>query len=209
MIASEYAESIRMGEEALAMPDQLGLDSIKANALITLGSSRDSLFEDRGLEELSEGVEVARAANLAFEAVRGRGNLASRLWMLGDLARPLPLRREARTEAEQYGQRGLARWFQGSSVPAEYEIGNWDGALERANALIAEVESGSPHYLAGESYFARSLIRLGRADDKGAVDDSEQALAVTVRAKDPQARFPATAAAAHVLGDPTLLAAPA
>jgi class 3 adenylate cyclase/tetratricopeptide (TPR) repeat protein len=205
MAAAEYPESIRIGEEALAMADQLGLDAIKANALITLGSSRDSLFEDRGLEELSQGVEVARAANLAFEAVRGLGNLASRLWVLGDLARSLPLWREARTEAEQYGQRGFARWFQGVSVPAEYEIGDWDGALDRANAFIAEVESGSPHYLAGESYFTRSLIRLGRADAKGAFSDSEQALAVTERAKDPQARFPATAAAAHVyleLGDP-------
>jgi tetratricopeptide (TPR) repeat protein len=205
MVAAEYPESIRIGEEALAMADQLGLDAIKANALITLGWSRDSLFEGRGLEELSQGVEVARAANLAFEAVRGLANLASRLWVLGDLARALPLWREAHAEAEQYGQRGFARWFRGVSVPAEYEVGDWDGALDRANAFIAEVESGSPHYLAGESYFARSLIRLGRADDDGAVHDSEQALAVTERAKDPQARFPATAAAAHVyleLGDP-------
>jgi hypothetical protein len=205
LLAAEYRESIRIGEEALAMADQLGLDAIKANALITLGSARELLFEDRGLEELSQGVEVARAANLPFEAVRGLGNLASRLWVLGDLARSLPLWREAQAEAEQHGQGWFGRWFRGVSVPAEYELGYWDVALERAEAFIAEVESGSPHYLAGESYFTRSLIRLGRADDDGALYDAEHALAVTERARDPQARFPATAAAAHVymeLGDP-------
>jgi class 3 adenylate cyclase len=212
MLASEHRESIRIGEEALAMADQLGLDAIKANALITLGSSRASLFEDRGLDELSRGVEVARAANLPFEAARGLGNLASWLWVLGDLARPLPLWREAHAEAEQYGQRGLSRWFRGVTALVEYEIGDWDGALQRADAFLAEVESGSPHYLAGQNYLSRSLIRLGRADDEGAVYDSEQALAVTERAKDPQARFPATAAAAHVymeLGDPTRARPPA
>src|SRR5262249_31034219 len=75
---------------------------------------------------------------------------------------------------------------------------------ERADAFLADVEAGSPHYLAGECYFARALVRFGRGDDSGALADAANALETTERAKDPQARYPAAAAAAYVyleLGD--------
>ena len=204
MLAGENEESIRIGEEALAMAEELGLAAIKANALVNVGSSRAALLEEEGIELLKRGVEVARVANVPFEITRGLGNLASWLWVLGDLSGSMPLWREAERIADEYGQLGFVRWFRGVTAESEVELGQWDAALGRADAFLAEVESGSPHYLAGECYFARALIRISRGDDDGAVSDIEHALAVTERAKDPQARYPAAAAAAHVyleLGD--------
>ncbi len=197
MLAAENEESIRLGEEALAMADRLGLDEIKAAALINVGSSRGALGGEEGLAEIARGVEVARAANAIFDVCRGMGNLAARRWARGELAESM-LWREAEREAEQYGQKGFARWFRGVLAPAEYELGDWDAAASRADRFLAEVEAGSPHYLASQCYLSRALIRLGRSDDAGAIADAERAVELARRAKDPQALYPACAAAAHV-----------
>src|SRR5262249_53285076 len=69
MLAGEDEESIRIGEQALAMAEELGLEAIKAGALINVGSARSALLEDEGIETLKRGVEVARAANVPFEII--------------------------------------------------------------------------------------------------------------------------------------------
>jgi class 3 adenylate cyclase/tetratricopeptide (TPR) repeat protein len=198
MLASEEEQSIRVGEEALAMADQLGLDGVKAAAMINVGSSRADKGEDEGMTLLARAIDVAREANEPFEMCRAMGNLAAWQWVRGELSKAGPLWGEAGMEAEQYGQKAFARWFRGVVVPAEYELGEWDAAIPHADAFLTEVEAGSPHYLASQCYLSRSLMRLGRADADGAAADAEQALAHARRAKDPQALFPSSAVAAHV-----------
>jgi class 3 adenylate cyclase/tetratricopeptide (TPR) repeat protein len=198
MLADERQQSIRFGEEAFAMAEQLGLDNVKANALISLGSSKVALGDRQGLDDIARGAEIARRANLTFERTRGIGNLASLLWVLGELDRSERLWEEAAHVAEQHGQKGSVRWFRGARVSMLRELGHWDTAVASADAFLADVEAGSPHYLAGEWYYTRGLIRLARGDENGAVSDAEQALAVTARSKDPQVRIPAAAAAAHI-----------
>src|SRR5581483_1922972 len=184
------------------MSEQLGLDAIKASVLINVGTARVDLGDhDVGLELLERGTEAARAANVPFEIVRGLGNRASALWWIGRLDRPLALWRQALAESEQYGQTGFSRWFRGVGIGAEVESGEWQGALARAGAFIAEIEGGSPHYLASECYRGRALIRLGRGDEDGAVADAEESLDLARRATDPQARFPGQATAAHVFAE--------
>ncbi len=204
MLADERGQSVRFAEEAFAMAEHFGLDGLKANALISLGSSRLALGDRHGLDDLEHGVEIARAANVPFEAARGLGNLATFVWVLGELDRSVRLWEDAGREAEQYGQSGSARWYPGVALKAHRELGRWDIALAGADAFIAEVEAGSPHYLAGDWHYTRGLIRLARGDLDGAASDAEGALAATARSKDPQARYPAAAVAAHIfmeLGD--------
>jgi class 3 adenylate cyclase len=204
MLAAEHDEAIRVGEQALAMAEELGLDEIRAAALVNIGSSRGAEGQLEGLEELARGIDLARAANAPFDMCRGTGNLAARLWALGELREALRLWQEAEREAEAYGQKGFARWFHGVLAPAQYELGDWAASHARADAFIAIVEAGSPHYLAGQCYQVRAQIRLGLGDAEGAAADAEETLDVSSRAKDPQARYPACAAAAHVymeLGD--------
>jgi class 3 adenylate cyclase/tetratricopeptide (TPR) repeat protein len=212
MLAAEHEDAIRLGEEALAMAEQLGLDEIKAAALVNVGSARGALGAEEGLAEVARAVEVARAANAAFEMCRGMGNLASGRWARGELAEAVELWREAQREAGQYGQKGFFRWFRGVLAPAEYELGDWDAGVARADGFLAEVEAGSPHYLASQCYLSRALIRLGRGEGEGASADAERALELAPRAKDPQALYPSCAAAAHIfmeLGDPERALPPA
>jgi class 3 adenylate cyclase/tetratricopeptide (TPR) repeat protein len=205
MLNARDEEAIRLGEEALALAEALGLEQVRAAALVDIGSARSALGEDEGLQILGEAIEIAREANAAFDLCRGIGNLAAWHWMRGELAPAVPLWRDALSEAQQYGQSGFARWFRAVPVNTEYEFGAWDDAMKRADAFIGEVEAGSPHYLAGTCHYYRASIRLARGDDEGAVADAEQALSLTERIEDPQALYPAAAVAAHIareLGDP-------
>jgi class 3 adenylate cyclase/tetratricopeptide (TPR) repeat protein len=198
MLQSRDEEAIRLGKEALALAEQLGRDEIKASALVDIGSAQSARGEDEGLEILAEAVAVARDANAAFDLCRGIGNLAAWRWMRGELNAAVELWHDAFVEAQQYGQTGFARWFRAVPLHSEYELGAWDEGMKRADAFIAEVEAGSPHYLAAASYDDRALIRLGRGDEAGAAADTDQALELVERARDPQTLYPALAAAAHV-----------
>jgi class 3 adenylate cyclase/tetratricopeptide (TPR) repeat protein len=199
MLAAEFAEAIRLGEEALAMAAELGLDEIRAATLNNLGISRDALGDEGGPAQLAEAIEVARAASAPFELCRAIGNLAVLYWMGGQLQEALALVRESLRESEVFGQRGLARWDCGVLVHREYEVGMWDEALAGANAFLADIEAGSPHYLAAECYMVRAAIRLGRGQVDAAVEDVDRALELARRAKDPQLIHQVLAGTAHVL----------
>lgn len=198
MLASDERGAIRVGTEALAMAEELGLDEVKAAALVNIGSARAALGDEEGVAEIARGIDVARSANAAFDLCRGTGNLAARLWAKGRLAEARELWIQAEQASEQYGQRGFQRWFRGVLTNPEYELGDWDAAVARAEAFLAPVEAGAPHYLATQVYFCRALIRLGRGDSDSAVADVERGLELAQRAKDPQALYPACAMAAHV-----------
>jgi class 3 adenylate cyclase/tetratricopeptide (TPR) repeat protein len=198
MLAAENQESIAVGEEASAMAEQLGLDGIKVATMVNVGSALAALDEPKGFAMLEEAVGVARDVNEPFDTCRAMGNLAAWRWTHGRLVEASQLWAEALREAEGYGQKGFARWFRAVQTPAEFEFGEWDSAVARADAFLAEVEAGSPHYLAAATYPMRGLIRLARGENDSALADAEEALAHAERAKDPQVLFPVYAEAAHI-----------
>jgi class 3 adenylate cyclase/tetratricopeptide (TPR) repeat protein len=201
MLAADYDEAIRLGREALAMAEELGLDELRAAVLNNVGSSRASIGEEKeGLAEIQQAIDVAGGVNSSFEFTRAKGNLASQLWMRGFLADGARLWEEALEHSERYGQIGFARWFRGIEVDKFYALGQWDEALARAEFFIAEVDAGSPHYLSPQAYISRALIGLARGDDTTVRDDAVQALAGARRAKDPQIVYLTLAGAAHVHG---------
>ncbi|MBA3735309.1 MAG: AAA family ATPase [Actinobacteria bacterium] len=55
MLASHGERAVELGLEALRLADQLGLDDIRARALINVGSARGDMGEDGGLPELRRG----------------------------------------------------------------------------------------------------------------------------------------------------------
>jgi tetratricopeptide (TPR) repeat protein len=204
MLAGELEEGIRLGSEALAMAEELGLDETRAAALNNIGTSRASLGDARGLEELEQAIEVAHAALASFELCRAKGNLAAQLWYAGELERANVWWREADEDAIHTGQLGFGRWFRGIQVDPAYALGDWDEGLARGQAFIATVEAGEPHYLASLVYSVRGLIVLGRDNVQSARADLEHSLLLARRAPDPQSVMPALARLAHVayeLGD--------
>jgi DNA-binding SARP family transcriptional activator/class 3 adenylate cyclase len=190
--------AILLGREAFAMADQLGLDEVRAQALNTLGCARILTGDAGGLEDLERSLAVALKANVPTEICRSKGNLAWALWRRGQLARASVLVAEAEATASRFGLMSQARWYRGERVGYQYTLGAWDDALAAANEFLAEVEAGSPHYLAPWCYSTRAQIRFGRDDSHGALADSERALDLARLAADPQNLRPTLAACAHL-----------
>jgi tetratricopeptide (TPR) repeat protein len=204
MLAAEEGEAIRLGSEAIAMAEELGLDEIRAGALINVGTARAQHGDDQGLADLAEAARLAEAANAGFELCRAKGNLATNLWFRGRLAEALTLWQEADEDTVRFGQVNFSRWMRAVVIPPLHSVGEWSTALTGTQAFIAEIEAGLPHYLASAVYFTRGLIQLGLGEAASAVADGEEALSLAARAADPQQVLPTQASVAHIyfeLGD--------
>jgi class 3 adenylate cyclase/tetratricopeptide (TPR) repeat protein len=204
MLAADDQAAIRYGREALEMATELGLDELRAAVLNNVGTARMSMGDDGGLADLREAIDVARKANAGFELSRAGGNLASMLWTRGELTAAAERWQQAQLDGNQYGQTGIGRWMQGINTTLFYDLGRWDDALATAEAFIAEVEGGAPHYLSSQAYLVRGLIRLARGETAAVGSDAEKAVELAQRAKDPQILYQTLAAAArlhHELGD--------
>ncbi len=146
-----------------------------AATLNNVGSSRGATGNrDRGAGRDRRGDRASPARPmLHFEQCRAMGNLAAAV--LG--GRPSPRGLAA------LGRRGRGG---GAVRPVEFRplvprhprrqgatsSGGWDEAIARADAFLREVEAGSPHYLSGQVYAVRAMLRLGRGDADGAVSDA-------------------------------------
>jgi hypothetical protein len=94
---------------------------------------------------------------------------------------------QVRALGERYGYRGFLRFISGGpEMESRYYDGEWDEALQRADAFLAEVEAGSPHYQSANAYSVRALIRIARDDEVGAVSDAERAVELAPLVADPQ-----------------------
>jgi class 3 adenylate cyclase len=187
MLADQNESAIELGGKALRLAEHLGLDDLRANVLNSIGSARSALGDRRGLAELEESNALAAAANSIGDVLRGHNNL---LWMsvlYGELERARALTSETLRLCRHYGHLGFARFMAGGAAIANpYHAGDWDAALDSADAFLAEVERGSPHYQAATAYCFRGLIRLGRGDPVAAEDDAERGIAIARPIRDPQ-----------------------
>jgi class 3 adenylate cyclase/tetratricopeptide (TPR) repeat protein len=199
MRAGGSAEAIRIAREALKMAEQLGLDELRADALSTIGDVKAQYGDPSGIEDLERSIAMAMEANKPVQICRVRDSLAVVLWDLGELKRSAAIFRETAEVASRFGQVGEGRWLRGTLVWIQFPLGHWQSALAVADDFLAEVEAGSPHYLAPICYATRAQIRLGRDDLLGAIADAELALGLARVAKDPQILHSTMAACAHVL----------
>ena len=195
----ESGEAIRLGREALATAEQLGLDQLRAQALVDIGAARMSGGDAGGIEDLERALAIAVEANAPTAIVRAQTNLAAVLVLRGDLERGVATEQEALAVASHFGLVGSQRWSRGMLPAVQYILGRWDEALAGADAFIAEVEAGSPHYLAAYCYATRAQIRPGRDDVSGALADTERALELARMNKHPQDILTTLATSAHVL----------
>ena len=201
MLAGRSEESIRVGREALAMAEQLGLDEVRANALNNIGAARCQSGDPGGMVDLEDAIAVADRANIARENGRARANLASVLWMRGSLDRSAAISEEARIAAERFGQHLLVRWVRASRARDEYARGRWREAAVCVETFLSEVEAGSPHYLASDCYMIRASIRFGQDDVDGSLRDAEHSLQLARLARDPQALYPILAKSAYIFSE--------
>jgi class 3 adenylate cyclase/predicted ATPase len=187
MLAGQTDESLRAGREAIELAEELGLDELRAQALNNVGSALGNSGERDGLEKLEEGIALATQINAIGEVVRGLNNKAAQQVIYAQLDEGRETVRQLRTLAERYGYLGFLRFVDGGpEIGNRYQEGKWDDALARADAFLAGVEAGSPHYQAAGAYTFRALVRLACDDETGALTDAARGCELGARAGDPQ-----------------------
>ncbi len=198
MLAAQDDEAVRLGREALAMSQLLGLEDVSAQALNNIGVSRVALGDDAGIEDLERAISIALEIN-SPELARGYRFLAAVVAISGDLERSYELFAEGRRAAERFADAHNARPLAASYVSELYWRGKWDEAVARADSFIEESRAGSPHYHEIPCRRVRGQIRLAREDAAGALEDSDMGLAFARTARDPWFLNAALAFRARVL----------
>ena len=163
-------EAIRVGDEAVAIADALGLDSERVLARALVGHARVAIGDPGGLADLERAAADSLQGNSPFTCAAA-GNLANAVIMLGDLSRGFELQARGRQDAERFGLSGELVWFDSERVFQDYWQGRWDAALAGVDRLLAGAEAG-PNAFIDSCRLARGLIRLARGDAAAALADA-------------------------------------
>jgi tetratricopeptide (TPR) repeat protein len=199
MWAGNNDATVRVGRQALAAAEELGLDDVRSDVLNNIGTARVALGDVAGLENLEQSLAISLERNAPGEIHRGYHNLMESYRLLGRLAKSAEILAEERRSDERFGLGRQLRWVVAEEAVDGYLRGDWETALARAEELIAGAKAGVPHYMETPSRIVRASIGLARGDDGGADEDSARALELGRAQKDLQALTPALAARAFVL----------
>jgi class 3 adenylate cyclase len=201
MLASENDAALALLDEALEMAASLGLDDIRAGALISRGTVRANLGDEGGLDDLEQSMELAERGRAPFEAGRAYTNFASILADLGDVERAIVYHDKGLENARRYGLARVVHWLVGEKSLDYYLTGSWDDSVAAAGEVIAVGESGARHYMETMCRILRALIRLARGQEAAAIDDASTAVEIARGGQDPQALWPALAVHARVFAE--------
>ena len=188
-LAGDYEQAIEAAEEALAIADQLGLDELRADALlnISLANAQRGHFVE-AIAIARRAIEIALSINSPL-AARGLNNLGAHLARSGDEQEGLRTRQEAIRVAERLGSPLIRRYSRGVITWHLYRVGRWDEAISLGDELISESED-APDYTESYVRYTRALLKLARGDDKGAREDGERSVEIAKRARDAQLLAP-------------------
>jgi class 3 adenylate cyclase/tetratricopeptide (TPR) repeat protein len=193
MLVGEYVEAVRIGREAEAMAEELGLDEVLAGALNTVGTARSNQGDQEGRVDVERSLEIALAAG-SWEAQRSYNNLGANLYWSGDLRRATGYYEQAMDYAVRVGDAASVRFQQGSLVDLTFHAGRW----EDAHRYAAQMETSSTNYADIYGFTARALMWLASGEGERAASDAARGLEVGRSAKDAQVLLLALGAAARV-----------
>ena len=145
---------------------------------------------------MEESLALSERLNSAPGVIRACKNIGDCFVLDGQLERGFELQARGLAAAVRFGDSFHVRWFRTERAIECYLTGRWDEAIALAGEIIDEAESGTPHVLESSCRNVRTLVRLARGDDPGALADSERALASEGH---PQNRLPTLGARARVL----------
>ena len=190
MLAGERERGLLQARNALELADGLGLDEIRIQSLTTIGSAKEFLSDTTGRDDLRKAIEIARSIDSPL--IAGPLNNLSVPLDAFDMRESYDLELEALEHAERYGDREMARFIRGNLAVGGWLLGIWEVTVARADAFIAECETGSPHVLEGPTRLLRACIKLARGERADALTDFDRALALARESpRDPQTMVPA------------------
>ena len=199
MVTGRSSDAIRVGTEALAVADAVGVDDIRTSALNSIGTARVTLGDLGGFDDIERSIRIAEAANLPWHVARGNVNLGVSLFYAGDMRRALEVHERNLAYTLRIGMEGGITWNKAEVAFDLCVLGRWDESLAILDAELARMEAGAPHYLEVQHRQTRARIRVGRGDPVGALADAERGVEVGRSAGDPQALLPTLAERGRVL----------
>ncbi|MGH2627462.1 MAG: ATP-binding protein [Anaerolineales bacterium] len=182
MLSSRPQESIRWGEKAIALAEQLGDDRTKAHSLNNIGVSLGELGQvERGLACLEESLEIALRLGLAFDTARACNNMGELLLVLGRIEPTLEMYRLGVRKGEEsgadlsrgfvLGNMGAILIFQGKWAEAEEALARGIRLGEAGMPvvlLVAQPQMARLHLMRGDFGTALGLLEEIRPDvDRG------------------------------------------
>ena len=189
MLAGYSEEARGVAERALAMSRELGNADQEARALNTLGAARSQAGDMSGIELIEESIAIGRELGTT-ELLRAMNNLAHQYqWHRGfDAMRPVVA--ELVATSDRFGYEEWIRWARDKKVTMQYHVGEWAEMRGLLSELIADLASGTTHYLAGSWYLFRSRLQHASGHESAAVADAHLGLELARAAGDPQAIGP-------------------
>src|SRR5688572_18659310 len=130
-LSADYPQALELGQEALAMSEELGLEAIRAEALLYVGSVKLELDDPAGIDDVRQSIAIGNAIN-SPEVARSYNNLAVLLRLEGRLAESDEASQEGLNVAMRFGLVPYLNWDRGALPGRLYERGRWDEATAAA-----------------------------------------------------------------------------
>jgi tetratricopeptide (TPR) repeat protein len=199
MLAGRNVEAVSAGEEALSMASHFGLEEIRAQALINIGSAKADQGggEQSGHEELRLAIEIAKEAHAIAELFRGYNNLGASCGGFGDYRGSVSAWLPGLELVDRYRGLPSAEYLRGHRLTMAFVEGHWDELERLAAEFFAENDPAEYRSAAVHEMLAR--VRLGRGNLESAFKEADLSLAIGRRAQDPQRLQPALAAMATTM----------
>jgi tetratricopeptide (TPR) repeat protein len=184
MLCEQLPDAIRIGREAVALAERIGLYEALANALCTVGVARYLSGDADGIADQETALELARRERLAA-LPRVANNLATTLQEEGELRRSYALMDEAATASDSEGGGGGAGMHSFQAEPEAalraYNEGDWDLSLSLALGFLDHAQDRLGPW---EAHLRglRTWLRLLRGEDSHVLMPSLEAAIDQARA---------------------------
>ena len=196
-VANRAEEAEELSGQALSMATELGLVDLQITALNHRAMARAHLGDPGYEADFEQSIALAREIGAAQGMVRGYGNFASHVYGDGELARAYELHEQSLAAAERFGIDSGVRWQLAEQVEFDYHAGRWDEASRGLEALLAEFEGRSSHFMDPFLHMFRALFLAARGDLAAALEEDEFQVGFA-RDLDPQSMHPSLAHSAFL-----------
>ncbi len=195
-LRSRPRECLSASQRALALAEELGLPMFASRVLQFRGIARAELGDLGGLEDIEQGMELAREIGHLQGVGIGYSNLGSITWIGRSPAEALDVYRAGIDFAQKRGMPGNAMWLKAEMTWLLYDLGRWDELVRLVDETIdSERTRGYASIIAMPQ---KTIVQVHQGRVAEGASLAHDFLSRAREAKDPQALVPALSAAALV-----------
>jgi tetratricopeptide (TPR) repeat protein len=177
---------LELARQSVALAEEFGLDELRANAVITLGTAMFAAGDEGGVDIVRQGLELALANKFAAAALRGYSNLGFCYEQLADLRSVSSMAGDSFDMARRHGGRAAVRWASGNLAVTCFQVGEWRRCDELVESFISDSAAEGSHYHDGHIHSIRAWMAAARGDVAAAREDAVVALRRAAVSSDPQ-----------------------